>query len=179
MDFATDGLLWVRGPSGTGKSQLLRAVAGLVPHEGEVGLGATTRGDLPSWRARVVYVPQDPPGDASTGRAWVERVASLQHQLGRPADDPVPLAEAWGLPPDRWEEPTARLSGGERQRLWLALVLSRRPDAVLLDEPSSALDPDARDAVAASLEGRVGLLVTHDPLLGDRLATDAITLGSS
>ena len=168
----------VRGPSGVGKSQLLRAVAGLVPHEGEVGLGETTRGALPPWRARVVYVPQDPPSDESTGRGWVERVATLQHQLGRPADDPVPLAEAWGLSPDRWEQPMARLSGGERQRLWLALVLSRRPDAVLLDEPSSALDPDARDAVATALEGRLGLLVTHDPVLGERLAADTLLLGA-
>lgn len=178
MDFGTEGLLWVRGPSGTGKSQLLRAVAGLVPHEGEVGLGETVRAELPPWRASVVYVPQDPPSDGTTGRRWIERVAALQLQLGRPADDPVPLAERWGLRADRWEEPTSRLSGGERQRLWLALVLSRRPDAVLLDEPTSALDPDARDAVAASLEGRVGLLVTHDADLGERLATDALMLGA-
>lgn len=176
VDFATDGLLWVRGPSGVGKSQLLRAVAGLVPHEGDVSLHGDPRGPLPAWRARVAMVPQDPPADDATGHQWVERVASLAHQQGREADDPIGIAEGWGLPEERWKRPLSRLSGGERQRLWLALVLSRRPDAVLLDEPTSALDGVARDAVAASLRGRLGLLITHDAALGEALATDVLEL---
>jgi ATPase subunit of ABC transporter with duplicated ATPase domains len=124
----------------------------------------------------VSLVPQDPPADEATGHRWRERVAGLAQQRGRPSDDPVALAASWGLPEPRWAQPLSRLSGGERQRLWLALVLSRRPEVLLLDEPTAALDGAARDAVAASLAGRLGLLVTHDPILGEAVSTDVLEL---
>jgi putative ABC transport system ATP-binding protein len=172
------GLLWIRGPSGTGKSELLRRVAGLVPGVGTLtleGEAAEAMG-LPTWRSRVSLVPQQAPRWEGTGLEAVARVESLAAQRGRASDDPVALAERWGLPPERWKQPMARLSGGEAQRLWMALVLSRRPEVVLLDEPTSALDADATARVESDLKGLTGLLVTHDEAQGERLSSASLVL---
>lgn len=53
------------------------------------------------------------------------------------ADDPVSLAEDWGLPPRIWHEEWSQASGGESQRAMLAISICLKPDILLLDEPTS------------------------------------------
>jgi ABC-type iron transport system FetAB ATPase subunit len=163
----------VQGPSGSGKTRLLRALAGLDPlSEGSLTLDGRSPDahGLPAWRAQVTYVAQDPPPLSSTGRDWVGHVHAFAVHQERPVDDPIALAEAWLVPPDRWDQPWPLLSGGERQRIHLATALSLRPRILLLDEPTASLDPTTVQAVEATLRQRTCILVTHDPAQADRLA---------
>lgn len=164
--------LVVQGPSGSGKSRLLRALAGLDPIAGgTIRLGDNTPGALgmPAWRSRVTYVPQDVPGLPGAPADFLERVRSLagaRAEVRAPPD----LAASWGLPPEKWEQPWSRLSGGERQRAFLAVAVARGPDVLLLDEPTSAMDPATVRSVEASLSEHRCVWVTHDPDQAARIA---------
>jgi molybdate transport system ATP-binding protein len=177
--------LALAGPSGAGKTSVLRVVAGLVrPDRGRVACGDevwldTDRGiDLAPERRRCGYVFQE---YALFGhlRAWQNVAYPLR---GLPRDErrrrAHELLERFGVA-DRSDDRPATLSGGERQRVAVARALARRPDALLLDEPLSALDPRTRAAAGRELRtvladaGVPALLVTHDfteaALLGDRV----------
>ncbi|VFQ43537.1 ABC transporter ATP-binding protein [Desulfoluna butyratoxydans] len=122
----------VSGPSGIGKSSLLRAVADMEPHDGRVCLGATDRDALcaSEWRRMVGLLP-------SESAWWADGVA--QHFLTPEAVCP----EALGLREEVLTWPVKRLSSGERQRLSLLRLLDRRPRALLLDEPTANLDGES------------------------------------
>ncbi len=119
----------VSGPSGSGKSRLLRAIADLEPHEGAVCLDETDRSSLPAhvWRARVMLVPAE-------SQWWGETVS--EHFV-----QPMPQAlKALGFEPDAASWMVSRLSSGEKQRLALIRALACEPQALLLDEPTANLD---------------------------------------
>lgn len=178
--------LALTGPSGAGKTTLLRVVAGLLrPDSGKVGCGSetwldTSEGvDLPPESRRTGFVFQH---YALFPRlsAWRNVAYALPHE---PRDErrrhALELLERLGLAA-RAEALPAHLSGGERQRVALARALARRPHALLLDEPLSALDSRTRGAAARELHAVLheseapALLVTHDfedaALLGDEVA---------
>ena len=154
----------ITGPSGSGKSLLMRAIADLDPNTGQVRLGQQKRDQMPAWqwRQRVAMVP------AETGW-WTDRVRD-HFDL---AHDPLPMLEALDLAPALdWE--VSRLSTGERQRLGLVRALCRNPQAVLLDEPTAALDPAATERAEALIRdviarGVPAVIVTHDPAQSARL----------
>lgn len=156
----------IMGPSGAGKSVLLRAVADLDPNEGEALLDGRRRSAMsgPAWRRLVTYVAAEPGW-------WADIVGD--HMRDRAAA--VPLVEAMRLPAEALDWPVARLSTGERQRLGLVRALIQEPRALLLDEPTGALDAEAREAVERVLRERLVsgvaiILVTHDPHQAARLA---------
>ncbi len=163
----------VRGPSGGGKTLLLRAVADLDPNTGTVLLGALDREAMPApqWRQRVSYVPTEPGWWAnSVGEHFPDwSVAS-------------PLVEALGLPVDCDSWTVQRLSTGERQRLGLIRALVQEPDILLLDEPTSGLDTEATDAVEIMIaeirrdRGTGAVWVTHDGAQAERVATRQMTI---
>lgn len=168
VDFAlADGeCIAVQGPSGSGKSLLLRAIADLDPSEGDIRLDGARREDMPApeWRRCVIYAAAEPGW-------WAETPAP--HFPG--PDQARALVEQLGLSPDLFERPISRLSTGERQRLALARALARKPRALLLDEPTAALDAKAR-ALAEALvarhqaQGLSVVWVTHDPEQARRVA---------
>jgi ATP-binding cassette subfamily C protein CydD len=161
------------GPSGAGKTTAARLLLGFgTPTAGAVLVDGVPLAELDpdAWRARVAYVPERPwllPGSVA------ENV-----RLGRPeADDDAvrqALADARlldvvdrlprGVDTELGED-GARLSGGERLRLALARAFVADAVLVVLDEPTSQLDPASEAAVLAALdtlaEGRTVLTITH------------------
>ncbi len=146
LDLATGECLCVTGPSGAGKTMLLRSLADLDPHEGEVTLdGASQASIAPAeWRRRVALLPAE-------SRWWAPRVAD-HFPRGLAANlEAVGFGDGVGA----WE--IARLSSGERQRIALLRVLALEPEVLLLDEPTANLD----DANAARVESMLGEWCRH------------------
>ena len=147
------------GPSGGGKSTLLRALAGLVPHfhggrfSGRVEVaGLDTRRVRPAELAgTVATLFQDPEDQVVFTRVAAEVAFGLEN-LGVPPDEIAPRAaealDAVGAA-HLAERRVAELSGGELQRVCLASVLALEPRLLLLDEPTSQLDPEG---AAAAIE---------------------------
>ena len=163
----------VRGPSGAGKTLLLRAVADLDPNEGLVTLDGRDRSTIagPEWRRLVGYVPAEPGWWADTvGAHFGEWTAALDfvRDLGFPEE-----TRAW---------PISRLSTGERLRLALIRALMVRPKVLLLDEPTAALDAASVAAVEALIGARIRaglavLWVTHDTEQARRVAHRLLVVG--
>jgi energy-coupling factor transporter ATP-binding protein EcfA2 len=165
----------VLGPSGSGKSTLLRAFAGLVPHfhggrfEGRVEVaGRDTRSIRPAELAgTVASVVQDPEELIIVSRVIREVAFGLENIGTAPKDIVGRAHEALaavgsGHLADR---DVAELSGGELQRVCLASAVALRPQLLLLDEPTSQLDPVAAGAFLEHVAGLgIALLVSdHRP----------------
>ncbi len=167
--FDVEGFTVLLGQSGEGKTLLLRAIAGLLPAQGE------PFGGLPPQDRAVGYLPQ---GYALFPhlRAWENVAFSLPRNAQRRQQAQDLLARVHlTKEADRYP---SMLSGGQQQRVALARALARRPQLLLLDEPTSALDASTRDEVMAELiaevhaSGLPALAVSHDPhmaALADRV----------
>jgi len=165
LTVAPGEIVCISGESGSGKSRLLRAIADLEPHEGEVELGADRRADVAAhcWRGWVMLVPAE-------SSWWADTVA--EHFL-----DPVPDSfEVFGLDEEALQWQVNRLSSGEKQRLAVLRALSHEPRALLLDEPTANLDPELARTVEAWLRDYVRsermpvLWVAHDRAQIERVA---------
>src|SRR6266536_3960760 len=160
--FDVEGFTVLLGQSGEGKTTLLRAIAGLLPAQGE------PFGGLPPQHRAVGYLPQ---GYALFPhlRAWENVAFALPRGPQRGAQALELLARV-RLVHVADHYPT-ELSGGQQPRVALAPALARKPQLLLLDEPTSALDPATRDEVMAELISEVNefglpaLAVSHDPHL--------------
>ena len=150
------------GPSGGGKSTLLRALAGLVPHyhggvfSGRVAVaGIDTREARPSDLAgTVASVFQDPEDQVILTRVANEVAFGLENLGTEPSEIWPSVDEALALVGAEHLSGriTSELSAGELQRVCLASALALRPRLLLLDEPTSHLDPDGADSFFDVLE---------------------------
>jgi len=154
-------LVLVAGGSGSGKSTLLRTINGLVPHfhggtfAGRVSVaGLDTRDHGPGELARTVgTLFQDPETQVVMGTVRAELAFGLENRGQSPAAVARGVEEAalaLGIS-HLLERLTAELSGGELQRTALGAALAGRPPVVVLDEPTSQLDPVAGDELIGLL----------------------------
>ncbi len=177
LSLETGEVLAVRGPSGSGKTILLRQLACLDPlNTGVLMLDGQSpeRLGVPGWRKRVTYVAQDTP--PLNGSAWEFFELACAFGSWGETDDPRALAAAWGIEERAWTQRYSTLSGGERQRLYLAIALASRPDVLLVDEPTSHLDPESGRAVEETLAKRTSVWVTHDEAQAERVGTRVFDL---
>ena len=177
----TSEILLVGGPSGCGKSQLLRVIAGLSPLDGDGGglvLQGHTHGmnDMALWRQRVRYVTQGQVNAPGTPRDFIDRITSFRSR--RRDSRSISHSEmmvacrdflvSWRMDASSLEKRWSVLSGGEAQRVIVAIALASRPQVLLLDECTSALDLTTKILVEQSIEAfakatGMGILwVTHD-----------------
>ncbi len=181
LELPADGPVVIVGPSGSGKSSLLRLLNRLdAPAAGVVRLGGVDLAtmDPPTLRRRVAMVFQRPialPGTVADNL----RVAD-------PHLDDAAVAAALGrvrLDPALAGRDARDLSGGEAQRMALARALATNPEVVLFDEPTASLDPDnvanIEDLARGLAADDIGVVwVTHDTAQRDRLARHVVELGS-
>ncbi len=166
LDIPTGEVFALLGPSGSGKSSLLRAIAGLEPCTGDILFDGESVVRTPVHKRGFALMFQDgqlfPHLDVAGNVGYALKVA------GRPDRDRVTeLLELVGLAGFERRRVT-ELSGGEQQRVALARSLAARPRLLLLDEPLSSLDRELRERLAGDLRqiltaaGVTAILVTHD-----------------
>jgi tungstate transport system ATP-binding protein len=172
-----EGISVILGPNGTGKTVLLRLLAGLLPAHG----GSIVWGDVPRPAGRLAMVFQQPMLLRMSVFANVE--FALRPQAMTSAERrarTTEVLERVGLA-YRARDSARLLSGGERQRLALARAWAMHPRLLLLDEPTASLDPSATEAVERIIreirtEGAKVLMTTHNLGQATRLADDIIFL---
>ena len=153
------------GKSGAGKSLLLRAIADIDPHKGDVFLNGKEQAEFypTEWRKRVAMLPAE-------NRWWNELVG--QHFPGKPLD----LLNFLGFDDDVFDWNVARLSTGESQRLALIRLLMNEPEVLLLDEASAGLDVKSTAIVEKVVDNYMKekkaavIWVSHDEDQASRIA---------
>jgi peptide/nickel transport system ATP-binding protein len=184
----------ITGPSGAGKTTLLRAIAGAIPPGAAVTAGTVTvlGHDILTLapeqlrrlrREHLAYLGQDPASGLNprmkTGRLITETAADKSRTALLDLLAQVRLPTGEHLERRR----ASALSGGQQRRVALARALARRPQILLLDEPTAGLDAALRDEIADLLRnlahhhGLAIALSSHDPDFVTRCADDTVALG--
>ncbi|MDM7856548.1 ABC transporter ATP-binding protein [Cellulomonas alba] len=169
LDVPAGGVHALLGPNGSGKTTTLRMLLGLVrPESGTVRvLGHAVPGALPAVVGRIGAVVEQPRlFPAFSGRRNLELLARAADVPAARVDE---VLDEVGLR-DRARDPVRRYSLGMKQRAAIAATLLRRPDLVVLDEPTNGLDPQGVHDVRALMrrladQGRTVLVSSH--ALGD------------
>jgi energy-coupling factor transport system ATP-binding protein len=161
LNIAEGEFVLLAGPSGAGKSTLLRCLNGLVPHftGGTLSGSVTVAGhdpvaEGPQVLSRIVgFIFQDPEAQFVLDRVEDEVAFALENAAIAPAEMCTRVEQALGLVdllPLR-DRPLETLSGGEKQRVAIAAALALRPRLLVLDEPTSQLDPQSAEEVLRAL----------------------------
>ncbi|MFA5901230.1 MAG: ABC transporter ATP-binding protein [Hyphomicrobium sp.] len=168
FEVADGECLAVEGPSGIGKTRLLRALADLDPAPGRVSLEEIERAEMPAheWRRNVRYCAAEPAWWTDTPRGCLPPTNPARTER---------LVRSLDLDLSLLDRPIAVLSTGERQRLALIRGLLDEPKVLLLDEPTGSLDPQSVALVEELirfqlLSGRCVVLTSHDAAQIGRLA---------
>lgn len=172
------------GPNGAGKTTLLHLLVGLKKAKaGEIWAFGETRGEEKQFidvRARAGFLFQDP-DDQLFCPTVLEDVAFGPLNLGKSREEALKIASDTlaSLGMEGFEERiTHQLSGGEKRMITLASVLAMEPEVLLLDEPSNALDTDARQRLIDTLLGlpQAMIIISHDSDFIAQLATREVRL---
>jgi ABC-type glutathione transport system ATPase component len=158
------------GQSGSGKSLTLKALMGLL--ERSLSLTLERRSDF-EWRVgeTLSLVPQNP-------FTALSPLTRIKDQMFLPHERSVELFELLGLDVSLLERFPPELSGGQLQRVVVAIALGNDPKLLLLDEPTTALDPESKEAMITllkTLQTKMGfkmLFVTHDMGVASALCED-------
>ncbi len=189
LSLSSGHLVALVGPNGAGKTTLLRALAGLLPSQGEVHVGGKPLSSLRlrERARRFAYLPQGhvvhwplPVRDiVALGRTphGATDPARLNAKDAEPVQRAMQATDVAGLSERRVTE----LSGGERSRVALARVLAVEAPVMLADEPTASLDPRYQIDVMTNLRnaadgGMLVIVVTHDLGLAARFADTVLVL---
>lgn len=161
----------VIGPNGAGKTTLLSILAGLQP---------PTSGTVSCSPREVGWVPQSPAVYAKLSVAENLRLFARLEKVPDPDAVVARMLEQTGLA-DRAGDELGTLSGGNRQRVNIAIGLLAGPPVLLLDEPSSSLDPRQRERLwefiaALAVAGTAVVFSTHNVIEADRHADRVLVL---
>lgn len=164
------------GPNGGGKTTLVKALLGLLPHSaGEIKLLGQPIERFSQWK-QIDYLPQRVTSFNPLFPATVREVVGLGLLAGKRLPKRLSSGDwqrvdralkLFGIA-DLKEELVSTLSGGQQQRVFLARAMALEPKVLFLDEPSTALDPQTREAFFNNLKeanaerGMTIVLVTHD-----------------
>ena len=162
LSVAPGEVVGLTGPSGAGKSTLLLSLAGLIPgnfqgaYAGSVNVGGVPTLDTPMHQlgARVAMVFQDPESQFLGLTVEEELAFALEHMQLSDAEIEGRICRALarvGLP-DCLQRSPLELSGGQKQRVAIASALAMEPDLLLLDEPTSELDPEGAESIFTILQ---------------------------
>lgn len=145
LSLAGGEICCISGASGSGKSRLLRALADLEAHQGNVFLNGCNQQQIPAhlWRLQVRLVPAE-------SQWWSDKVADHFPENYDPVD-----FKALGLDQKSMNWQVSRLSSGEKQRLALLRALAFPLKVLLLDEPTANLDPDLTLQVESWLQQQI------------------------
>lgn len=178
LTIVKQGITAIMGPNGAGKSTLLRLLAGLLkPTSGNIEWHHPGGNRL----IERAFVFQRPVILRRTVSANIRHAIAPLKLSGKEAAIRLEAALSTCNLKQLREAPARRLSGGEQQRLAMARALARKPEVLLLDEPTASLDPAATNAIENIARQTAGsgtkvILVTHDAGQARRLANDIIFL---
>jgi putative ABC transport system ATP-binding protein len=185
FDLQAGEIVALVGPSGTGKTTLLRSLAGLIdPAGGSIALSGQEPAAIgwPAYRRRVSYLAQrsvvsDDSVELNLAQPFTFVSAAGRKFESERADEMLVRLGLHGA----LARPARKLSEGEKQRVCLVRTLLVGPDVLLLDEPTSSLDPDATERVETLLRdaakaGAALLIVTHQRQQVERLSSRSIDL---
>ena len=146
-------ILGLLGPNGAGKTTLIRCVVGrVVPNSGSISIFGEPVGSANA-RARLGYIPQEialyPRLTAEENLDVFGRYAGLS---GEPLTGAIRTCLEWAGLAERSKEPVVKFSGGMKRRLNMAAGLLNRPRLILLDEPTTGVDPQSRQRIYAMVE---------------------------
>jgi len=165
------------GPNGSGKTTLLKSILGLViPESGSISVGGSTIKNSDQYRKQIGYLPQNHGFPANL--KVKESIKLLQDLRTDVKDYDLELYEAFGLEEYKNKQ-IKHLSGGTLQKLSAAIAFMFRPTLLILDEPTSSLDPSASILLKDKIrkvndEGVTVLLTSHIMPEVDELADEVI-----
>lgn len=180
----------VIGPNGAGKSTLLRILAGILkPMQGSITVFGQNREKFTMWD-KIGYVPQNPARQHRAFPISVREVVSLgrlsggsmfQHYTCEDKAAVDDIMERFSLK-ELAHRKIGELSGGQQQRVYLARAMVRSPQLLLLDEPATGVDPDAKEGLYTMLgeinsqQGETIVMVSHDLELAVKVCKNALCL---
>jgi len=170
ISFEINSSLALIGQSGSGKSLTLKALLSMLPKEMNVELVHNADFELIAGKT-VSFVPQNP-------FTALSPLTKIKKQFFSTATRVKELFDEVGLDYDLLERFAPELSGGQLQRVVIAIALESKPKLLLLDEPTTALDPDTKEMILQLLkrlqkkEQFKMLFVTHDISSAKELCED-------
>ena len=176
INFNIEKSLALVGQSGSGKSLTLKALLGMLPSSMSCELEVDSEFSLVAGET-VAFVPQNP-------FTALSPLTKISKQFFIPLERQKELFQSVGLSEELLERFPPELSGGQLQRVVIAMSLESNPKLLLLDEPTTALDPETRVLILdllKDLQHKLGfkiLFVTHDMLSAQSLCEDICVIKS-
>jgi len=165
--------LAIIGPNGSGKTVLLKALLGIIPHRGTIAWNTN---------ARLGYVPQKIDADRHLPINLQNLLEAKAHILHLPQKEIAAASKTVGLTPEILKTPVGHLSGGQFQKALIAFALLGDPKVILFDEPTASLDELSEEHIYDLMHqlqderGITAILVSHDLSVVSQYATKVLCL---